>query len=33
MAIRFHRSLKLLPGIRLNFGKCGIGISAGVRSL
>lgn len=33
MAIRFHRSLKLLPGVRLNFGKRGIGISAGVRGL
>jgi hypothetical protein len=31
MAIRFHRSLKLLPGVRLNLGKRGIGISAGVR--
>jgi hypothetical protein len=28
MAIRFHRSLKLLPGVRLNFGKRGIGIQA-----
>jgi hypothetical protein len=33
MAIRFHRSLKLLPGIRLNFGKRGIGISAGIPGL
>jgi|GEM_PF-2693144 hypothetical protein len=33
MAIRFHRSLKLLPGIRLNFGKRGIGVSAGVCGL
>jgi hypothetical protein len=33
MAIRFHRSLKLLPGVRLNFGKRGVGISAGVRGL
>ena len=33
MALRFDRSLKLLPGIRLNFGKRGIGISAGVPGL
>ena len=33
MALRFHRSMKLLPGVRLNFGKRGIGISAGVRGL
>jgi hypothetical protein len=33
MAIRFHRSLKLLPGVRLNIGRSGIGISAGVRGL
>ena len=33
MSFRFHRSMKLLPGIRLNFGKRGIGISAGVRGL
>jgi hypothetical protein len=33
MALRFHRSLKLLPGIRLNFGKRGIGISAGIPGL
>jgi hypothetical protein len=31
MAFRFSRSLKIAPGIRLNFGKRGIGISAGVR--
>jgi hypothetical protein len=33
MAIRFHRSIKLFPGVRLNFGKRGIGISAGVPGL
>src|ERR1035437_10982062 len=33
MALRFHRSMKLLPGIRLNFGKSGIGISAGIPGL
>ena len=33
MGFRFYRSLKLLPGVRLNFGKRGIGISAGVRGL
>ncbi len=33
MAIRFHRSFKLLPGVRLNLGKRGVGISAGVRGL
>jgi len=33
MAIRFHRSFKLLPGVQLNLGKRGIGISAGVRGL
>jgi len=31
MAIRFHRSLKILPGVRLNLGKRGIGLSAGIR--
>src|ERR1035437_5386353 len=33
MALRFHRSMKLFPGVRLNFGKRGIGISAGVPGL
>jgi len=31
MGLRFHRSIKLLPGIRLNFGKRGISASIGVR--
>lgn len=31
MAFRFHRSVKVLPGIRLNFGKRGISTSIGVR--
>ena len=31
MGFRFHRSIKLLPGIRLNFGKRGISTSIGVR--
>jgi uncharacterized protein DUF4236 len=31
MGLRFHRSIKLLPGIRLNFGKRGISTSVGVR--
>jgi hypothetical protein len=31
MGFRFHRSIKLLPGIRLNFGKRGISASIGVR--
>jgi hypothetical protein len=31
MGLRFHRSIKLLPGIRLNFGKRGISTSIGVR--
>ena len=30
-SLRFRRSLKLAPGIRLNFNKRSIGISAGVR--
>jgi Protein of unknown function (DUF4236) len=33
MSFRFHRSMKLFPGVRLNFGKRGIGISAGVPGL
>lgn len=33
MAFRFRRSVKLAPGIRLNLGKRGVGISAGVRGL
>ena len=31
MSLRFRRSIKLLPGIRLNVSKSGLGISAGVR--
>jgi hypothetical protein len=31
MGFRFHRSIKLLPGVRLNFGKRGISASIGVR--
>jgi hypothetical protein len=31
MAFRLRRSIKLLPGIRLNFGKRGISTSIGVR--
>lgn len=31
MGIRFHRSIKLLPGIRLNISKKGVGVSAGVK--
>jgi hypothetical protein len=31
MGFRFHRSIKILPGIRLNFGKRGVSTSIGVR--
>lgn len=31
MGFRFRRSLKILPGIRLNFGKRGVSTSVGVR--
>jgi hypothetical protein len=31
MGFRFRRSIKLLPGIRLNFGKRGVSTSIGVR--
>jgi hypothetical protein len=31
MGFRFRRSVKILPGIRLNFGKRGISTSIGVR--
>ena len=31
MGFRFRRSVKLLPGIRLNFGKRGVSMSAGPR--
>ncbi len=33
MGLRFHRSIKLIPGVRLNIWKRGIGVSAGVRGL
>jgi len=33
MGLRFRRSIKVLPGVRLNLSKSGIGISAGVRGL
>jgi hypothetical protein len=31
MGFRFHRSIKVFPGLRLNFGKRGISASIGVR--
>jgi len=31
MGFRFHRSVKLFPGLRLNFGKRGMSVSLGVR--
>lgn len=31
MPLRFHRSVKILPGVRLNIARTGIGVSAGVR--
>jgi hypothetical protein len=31
MGFRFQRSIKLLPGIRLNLSKSGLGVSAGVK--
>lgn len=31
MALRFRRSIKIAPGLRLNFGKRGFSLSAGVR--
>jgi hypothetical protein len=31
MGFRFHRSIKLLPGIRINLGKRGVSTSIGVR--
>lgn len=33
MALRFQRRIKILPGLRLNLSKSGIGISAGVPGL
>ena len=29
MGLRFHRSIRLLPGLRVNLSKSGIGLSAG----
>ncbi len=31
MGLRFHKSLKLIPGIRLNFSKSGPSVSLGQR--
>ena len=31
--MRLHRSIKILPGLRLNLSKSGLGLSAGVRGL
>ena len=31
MSLRFRRSMKLMPGVRLNFGKDSVGMSFGVR--
>jgi len=31
MALRFRRSVKIVPGVRVNFGKRGVSVSAGVR--
>lgn len=31
MGFRFRRSVSLFPGIRLNIGKTGIGVSAGIK--
>lgn len=31
MGIRFRKSIKLFPGVRLNFGSRGMSVSAGVR--
>src|SRR4051812_34522748 len=31
MGFRFHRSLKILPGLKLNFSGGGVSLSAGVR--
>lgn len=33
MALRFRRSIRLAPGLRLNFGKRGVSLSAGVRGV
>lgn len=31
MAFRFQRRVRILPGVRLNFGKTGVSVSAGIR--
>ena len=31
MSFRFRRSVRLMPGLRLNVGKHGVSLSAGVR--
>ncbi len=31
MALRFRRSVKIVPGVRVNFGKRGVSVSAGVK--
>lgn len=31
MPLRFRRSVRIMPGVRLNFGKRGVSVSAGVR--
>lgn len=31
MGFRFRRSIRLLPGLRLNLGKRGVSVSAGIR--
>ncbi len=31
MAFRFRRSVRIAPGLRMNFGKRGVSLSAGVR--
>lgn len=33
VSIRFRRSIKLFPGVRLHIGKSGVGISVGPRGL
>ncbi|TAK57137.1 DUF4236 domain-containing protein [Patescibacteria group bacterium] len=31
MAFRFHKSFKIIPGIKLNIGKKGLGVSTGIK--
>lgn len=33
MGFRFRKSMKLMPGVRLNFSKTGVGFSAGIPGL